>query len=148
MSTVTSAWQTGTYDLLVHPDPEGGPGDLMVVVFAAPTDIDDVDADEDAPILASRDVIRGEYDQELGEHQLGTFSIGEKGLLQPEDVEKVYGPRLAARILLSLYEAADNDFRGIDVEGHPWRLPESGAFPLMARVHPLLMDLRRRLFGN
>ena len=33
-----SAWDTGTYELLVANDPAGQKGDLMVVVFARPAD--------------------------------------------------------------------------------------------------------------
>lgn len=148
MSTMTSVWQTGTYDLLISKDPEAGPGALMVVVFAAATDIDDVAADEDAPVLAHIDVTRGEYDFDLSDHHYGMHTIGERGLLQPEKIEVLFGPRLGVQILLALYNAADHDLRGIDSEDRPWREPSDGAFPLMQRLHPLLMDLKGRLFGN
>jgi hypothetical protein len=147
MSTMTSVWQTGTYDMLISKDPEGGPGDLMVVVFAAATDIDDKDADDDAPILAHLDVTRAEYDFDLSDHHFGMHTIGDRGLLQPESIEKLFGPRLGVQILLALYNAADHDFNGVDNEDRPWRTPSEGAFPLMARLHPLLMDLRQRIFG-
>jgi len=140
-----SIWLTGTYDVLVSPDPKGGIGDLMIAVFAAPADPNDEEANEDAPILAQRDVARGEYDDDLQPDDYGAFPYGEQGL-RPEDIAPIYGPRLALRILLTLYEAADNDFNGIDVEGHPWRPPsEEGAFPMMTRVHGLLMAMRNYL---
>ena len=147
MTTMTgSIWETGTYDLLLQQDPEGSPGDLVVAVFALPSDPDDDAADEDAPILADTDVPREMYDGPLDPYQLAVRSIGDKGLIRPEDVEKIFGARLAVHILLALYEAAENDFNGRDVDGQPWREPSAGAFPLMQRVHPLLMDLKRRLY--
>lgn len=148
MTTMTeSIWETGTYDLLIQQDPEGRPGDLVVCVFAMPSDPDDDAADEDAPILADYDVPLESYKGPLDPYLLAVRSIGEKGLIRPEDVEKVFGERLAVHILLALYEAAENDFYGRDIDGQPWREPqEEGAFPLMKRVHPLLMDLERRLY--
>lgn len=147
MTMRTSIWETGTYDLLLQQDPDGRPGDLVVAVFAMPSDPDDDAADEDAPILADTDVPAESYDGPLEPHHLAVRSIGEKGLIRPEDVEKIFGGRLAVHILLALYEAAENDFYGRDIDGTPWRPPsEEGAFPLMKRVHPLLMDLKRRLY--
>lgn len=147
MTIMTSIWQTGTYDLLIQQDPEGQPGDLVVSVFACPTDLDDDAADQDAPILSDTTVPAGMYDGPLEPYQYAVRSIGERGLIRAEDVEKLYGARLAVHILLALYEAAENDFYGRDVDHLPWRTPsEEGAFPLMQKVHPLLMDLKRRLY--
>jgi hypothetical protein len=146
MTTTESIWDTGTYDLLVNQDPDGAPGDLVVVVFAHPADPDDREADDDAPILADVEVLRGEYDAELPEHLKAIGSCGENGLIRPEDIEKLYGPRLGVRIMLALFTAAENDFNGMDIDGQPWRGPSAGAFPMMQRTHTLLMDLKRRLF--
>lgn len=145
MSTMTSAWQTGTYDLLVYPDPEAEQGALMVVVFAAPTDIDDKDADDDAPILASIDVSRAEYDGELSEYMLDVRSCGDRGLIRPEDVEKVFGTRLGERVMTAMYEAAACDATGCDTENHPFRAPSPAGDAMVDRIAPLLEDMRERL---
>lgn len=146
MSTMTSAWMTGTYDLLVAPDREGKDGDLLVSVFAKPADEADTVANEDAPVLGQIEIARSEYDVPLQDYQYTFTSIGERGLIQPEQLEKLYGPKLAMRMLVALYQAAERDFYGTDMEFRPWREPqEEGAFPLMQRTHTLLMDLRARL---
>lgn len=146
----TSRWDTGTYDLLISKDPEGLEGDLMVVVFALPMDAEDTESDEDAPILAHIDVLAGEYqhDRILKDHHYGVRSLGEKGLLRPEDVEAVYGVRLGLRILLGLYQAAERDFHGIDMDDAPWRTPSTDAFRVMKRTHALLMELKSRIYGE
>ncbi|HJV97482.1 MAG TPA: hypothetical protein VJ617_00065 [Arthrobacter sp.] len=141
----TSRWDIGTYDLLISKDTDGKPGDLMVVVFAHPVDIDDTEADHDAPILAHVDVLRREYDQEVPAHLFGVASIGLRGLIQPEDIEKLFGLQLGLRVMLALWQGIDRDFRGVDMDHRPWRTPnEEAVFPLMQRVHALLMDLRNR----
>jgi hypothetical protein len=145
MSTMTSAWQTGTYDLLVYPDKEGQPGDLMVVAFAAPTDIDDHDADDDAPILAHIDVTRAEYDDELAEFLLDIHSCGDRGLIRPEDVENVFGTKLGFRVLLALFQAVENDVRGANMDGVPFRPASLEPLKLRDRIQPLIMDMKRRL---
>lgn len=147
MTTMTSAWMTGTYDLLVAPDRQGRTGDLLVTVFAKPADEEDTVANEDAPVLGQVEIAREEYDQPLQDYQYVLTSIGERGLIQPEQLEKLYGPKLAVRILLALYQAAERDFYGTDMEFRPWREPqELTAFPIMQRTHTLLMDLKARLF--
>jgi hypothetical protein len=145
---MTSAWQTGTYDLLIHPDPEAEPGALMVVVFAASTDLDDEDADDDAPILAHIDVGREEYDGDLAPYLLDIRSFGDRGLIRPEDVEKAYGGKLGLKILLALFQAVENDSRGVDMDGQPFR-PANINEPLVLRdrIQPLIMDLHRRMEG-
>lgn len=144
----TSRWDTGTYELLVSKDPDGREGDLMVVVFARPMDPEDTASNEDAPILAHIDVAAGEYDWELQDYHFGMRTIGEKGLLQPEMVHRIYGEKLGLRILLALYQAADRDFRGTDMDAVPWRPPSEEAFPLMRRTYLLLMELRDLLNGQ
>lgn len=148
MSLMTSAWQTGTYDLLIYPDAEGGPGDLMVVVFAAPTDIDDKDADDDAPILAHIDVAKADYDDELAEFMMDVRSCGDRGLIRPEDVEKVFGTVLGERVMTALWEAAACDATGVDIEQHPWRAPSPAGDAMVDRIAPLLEDMRGRIDGT
>lgn len=145
---MTSAWQTGTYDLLIYQDPEAEPGALMVVVFAAPTDLDDVDADNDAPILAHIDVPRADYDHELAAFMLDVHSCGENGLIRPEDVETVYGSRLGLQVLLALFQAVENDVKGKDMDGVPFRPASLEPLKMRDRIQPLIMDLHRRVFGN
>lgn len=148
MTTMTSAWQTGTYDLLVYQDPEAEPGALMVVVFAAPTDIDDKAADDDAPILAHIDVPRADYDHELAEFLKDIHSCGANGLIRPEDVENVYGTVLGERVLTAMYEAAACDACGTDMDSRPWREPSPAGDELVDRIAPLLEDMRQRLDGS
>ena len=147
MSTMTSAWQTGTYDLLIYQDPEGGPGDMMVVVFAAPTDIDDTVADDDAPILAHIDVARADYDDELAAFMLDMHSCGDRGLIRPEDVENVFGTILGERVLTAMYDAAGCDASGLDMDDHPFRAPSAAGLDMVQRILPLLTDMRWRIGG-
>jgi hypothetical protein len=145
---MTSAWQTGTYELLIHPDPEAEPGALMVVVFAAPTDLDDEDADDDSPILAHRDVSRSEYDGDLEPYLLDVRSFGDRGLIRPEDVEKIYGPKLGEQILLALFQAVENDVRGVDMDGQPFRPASLEPLVMRDRIQPLIVDLHHRNVGS
>jgi hypothetical protein len=145
MSTMTSAWQTGTYDLLIYQDPEAEPGALMVVVFAAPTDIDDSVADDDAPILAHVDVPRAEYDDELAAFMLDMHSCGDRGLIRPEDVEKVFGTLLGERVLTAMCMAAMCDKVGEDMDGRPWREPSPAGDAMMKRILPMLVEMRDRI---
>jgi hypothetical protein len=147
MTTTKSIWKTGAYDLLVSQDSEAKPGDLMLVVFASPVDPENEAAVNDAPILAHIDVPREDYD-ELPAHLMGVFGCGPHSLLKPEVVEPVYGPKLAERILTALFEAAERDGRGMDMDDMPWRLPSPAAMPMMQQVQGLLVDLRYRLSGK
>jgi hypothetical protein len=148
MGTMTSAWQTGTYDLLVYPDPEGGAGDLMVVVFAAATDIDDQDSDDDAPILAHVDVARAEYDDEMAGYMLDIHSCGDRGLIRPEDVENVFGTILGERVMTAMCQAALNDAAGKDMDDRPFRGQSAAGMEMVNRILPLLQDMRDRLSGS
>lgn len=148
MSTVTSAWQTGTYDLLIYQDPEAEPGALMVVVFAAPTDLDDVDADNDAPILAHIDVPRADYDHELAAFMLDVHSCGERGLIWTQDIEKVFGTILGERVMTAMYQAVERDIAGLDMDDRPWRAPSAASLPLLQKIYELLTDMRDRIEGN
>lgn len=144
MMATTSRWATGKYEMLLQQDPEARPGDLMVTVFAKPLTMDD-DADEDAPVLAQIDVLREEYDGDLMPWQIGLRDVGENALLQPEFLESIYGARLALRILLVLFEAAVQDLKGLDGEGHPWRTPSEAALPIMQRTFAVMEELKGRL---
>ena len=148
MTTMTSAWQTGTYDLLIYQDPEAEPGALMVVIFAAPTDLDDKDADDDAPILAHIDVPRADYDEELAAFMLDLHSCGDAGLIRPEDVEKVYGTILGERVLTAMYQAAACDYTGMDMDSQPFRAPSPAGGLMMDRIIPMLNDMRHRIEGS
>lgn len=148
MSTMTSAWQTGTYDLLVYQDPEAEPGALMVVVFAAPTDLDDIAADDDAPILAHVDVPRADYDHELAEFLKDIHTCGENGLIRPEDVEKIYGTILGERVLTAMYDAAGCDAAGLDMDNRPFRAPSPAGLDMVQRILPILTDMRDRIKGS
>jgi len=148
MNAMTSAWQTGTYELLVYPDPEALPRGLMVVVFAAPTDLDDGDADNDAPILAHIDVAGDEYDHDLAPYLLDIRSFGDRGLIRPEDVEAVYGTKLGLKVLLALFQAVENDVRGVDMDGHPFRPASLEPLLLRDRIQPMIMDMIRRISGS
>lgn len=148
MSTMTSAWQTGTYDLLVYQDPDAEPGALMLVVFAAPTDPNDKAADEDAPILAHIDVPRADYDHELAEFMMDLHSCGDNGLIRPEDVEKIYGTVLGERVLTAMYDAAGCDATGLDMDDRPFRAPSPAGLDMVQRILPLLTDMRGRLSGS
>lgn len=147
MSTMTSAWQTGTYDLLVYQDPEAEPGALMVVVFAAPTDLDNKDADDDAPILAHVDVPRADYDHELAEFMMDIHSCGDRGLIRPEDVENVYGTVLGERVMTAMLNAAVCDAAGMDMDDRPFRAPSEAGADMVQRILPMLTDMRTRLSG-
>ena len=147
MGTMTSAWQTGTWDLLVYQDPEAEPGALMVVVFAAPSDLDDKAADDDAPILAHVDVPRADYDHELAEFLFDIHSTGDGGLIRPEDVEKIYGTILGERVMTALYDAAGCDAAGMDMDGRPFRAPSDAGLEMVQRILPLLTDMRTRIAG-
>jgi len=140
-----SAWDTGTYELLVSNDPAGQKGDLMVVVFARPADPDDDVANEDAPVLAHIDVMNEEYDWNIQDYHLGLRSIGERGMLTPENVPGIYGDRLGLRILLALYQGAERDFNGTDMDDIPWRTPSSEAFVIMERTHAVMEVVKERL---
>lgn len=148
MTAMTSAWQTGTYDLLIFQDPEAGPGDLMVVVFAAPTDLEDSDADNDAPILAHVDVPRSAYDHDLAPFMLDVHSCGENGLIRPEDIERVYGTILGERVMTALCTAAENDASGMDMDEVPFRPPSDAPLMMILEMYSMLTDMRRRAEGT
>jgi hypothetical protein len=145
MQAMTSQWMIGTYEFMIQDFPEDR--ELCLTVFAKPVDLGNEAADEDAPILAQMDVSYGEVGATDGPKRwpLKTLTdIGEGGLA-PEDFEETFGPRMGLRVLLALFQAADRDMRGVDVDARPWRRPAMGAFPVMQRASDLLILLRTRL---
>jgi hypothetical protein len=106
-------------------------------------------SDQDAPILAQLDVTYGEVNVSDGPKPwpLNSFrDVGEHGLA-PEDFEEEFGPRMALRALLVLFQAADRDFRGVDMDARPWRSPSMAAFPIMQRTSDLMVILKTRLYN-
>jgi hypothetical protein len=145
MNAMTSAWDTGTYDLLVMKDPQGKDGDLMLVVFARPLDPEDEAATADAPILAEVDVPNEDYDWTVQDYHLGMRTVGERGLLTPENIPGIYGDMLGLQVLLALYEGAERDSRGIDMDDMPWRPPASEAIPIMSRTYNMMLAIKDKL---
>lgn len=149
MMDTKSIWLTGTYEMLLERNAEAAEGDISVTIFAKAADPEDTAADEDAPILAQIDVWTLEVGLTSGlpGWRMGLRDVGERGLA-PEAVEAEFGARMAARILLALYQAAEADFNGLDLEGAPFRTPSVAAFSLMARVSNLIASLNTRLYGK
>lgn len=153
-----SIWMTGTYEMLVQDFKDEA--EMTITVFARPVDLADEASDRDAPILAQLDVSYAEVGlddgarppwqtaeayRDLGKDGLAAFrTVGEHGLA-PEDIEAEFGPHMGLRILLCLFQAADRDFRGVDMDAVPWRMPSMQAFPIMQRISDLMMILRTRL---
>lgn len=145
--TQTSQWATGTYELVL--DFSGSDGDdIVATVFAMPA-TDSPDADEDAPILAQTGFIipeLGTLQGAFAEGKNAIIPIGENGL-QPEDMERIYGPKTAIRLLLLLFKAAEADFNGVDADQIPWRTPSTEAFGIMERTHDVMAILKTRLYS-
>jgi hypothetical protein len=141
-----SAWHIGTYELLIQDIPEDRM--LCVTVFAKPVDVRDEPSDLDAPILAQVDVGYGEVGVSDGPKPwpVNAFrDVGEHGLA-PEDFEAEFGAQMALRALLALFQAADRDFRGVDMDARPWRHASMGAFAIMQRTSDLMILLKTRLY--
>lgn len=145
MTTEKNPYLAGTYELLIERDPEGDPGDLVITVWAVARTWAD---EQDAPpwMLARVGVIREEYDELPPLRLLGRQVIGKKAVLQPEDIEELYGARLAARILLALFQAAERDFWGRDMYDNTVREERKGAFPFMERAHDTLAILMAKVY--
>jgi hypothetical protein len=141
---------TGTYEMLVQPffddfDRVEGADGIIITIFARPVDKSDEESDRDSPILAQLDVSYEELEGPTTEWYVTGFSdVGEHGLA-PEDVEAEFGPELGLRVLLALFQAADRDFRGVDLEERPWREPSMQAFPIMQRTSDVMIILRNKL---
>lgn len=145
MSTA-SRWATGTYELVLDFNPSGR-DDIIATIFAMPVD-DTQEADDDAPILAQEGYIIPELGTLRGafaEGKNAILTVGEHGLA-PEDMEQLFGPKTAVRLLLLLFRAAEADFNGVDIEGTPWREPSTEAFPIMERTHDVMTILGTRLY--
>lgn len=145
--TTTSRWATGTYELVLDFSGSDEGEDIIATVFAMPVD-NTPEADEEAPILAQAGFIIPELGTLKGAFAGGKntiLTIGEKGL-QPEDMEREFGPRTAVRILLLLFRACEADFNGVDIDGTPWREPSEEAFQIMERTHDVMTILGTRLY--
>lgn len=146
MDTKRSIWMTGTYEMLMQRDAEGAEGDLSVTIFAKAADPEDTAADEDAPVLEMIDVWTMDLGLPAGVPgwKMGLRDIGEHGLT-PEAMEAEYGARMAQRLALLLFEAADRDLRGVDSDDMPFREPQPGAMAICRRAAAVFNDLTRRL---
>lgn len=147
---IESRWATGTYDMLVEVGLDTVvDGDIGITIFATPLTLDPAD-DQDAPILAQLEA--DSWDVDISQDALNAMprrqlrEVGEHGL-KPEDFEAEYGPKLALRILLALYNATETDMQGTDMEGRPWRQPSAAAGALRERVLDLMVLLTTRLAG-
>lgn len=147
MMTQESRWATGTYELMIQYDTDCEPGDLLITVFAKPMDMDNEEADEDAPVLSQIELPKSEYGADLPAWQLGLREIGEDALLTPEVLEAAFGPRLALRILDALVDAARQDFNGLDMVDRPWRAPSAAAFPIFQRAALVQKELKGRFMS-
>ncbi|MGZ4659660.1 MAG: hypothetical protein ACXVYB_00105 [Arthrobacter sp.] len=143
---IESRWATGTYEMLVETGDAVIDADIGITIFATPLTLDR-DADEDAPILAQVDAQGWEVGldpENLPAFRKGLIEIGEHGL-KPEQVEAEYGPELGLRVLLALYQAAQHDYWGTDLEDRPWRQPSAAAVEIMERTLDLIVVLTTRL---
>jgi hypothetical protein len=145
--TQTSRWATGTYELVLDFSGTDPDNDIIATVFAMPAD-NTPEADEDAPILAQAGFIipeLGELKGVFAEGKNAIVPVGENGLA-PEDMEAMFGPKTAVRILLLLFKAAEADFNGVDMDKAPWRTPSTEAFSIMERTHDVMTILGTRLY--
>lgn len=145
--TATSRWATGTYELVLDytKDDEA---DVVATIFAKPLEVG-TDADEDAPILSQMGLLFAELGDRRGifaEEKPAVVDIGEHGL-EPENLEREFGPQTGVRLLLLLFQAANADFKGVDMDGAPWREPSNEAFPIMERTHDVMTILKTRLYN-
>jgi len=143
-----SPYKAGTYNLYIEQDHAGDPGDLTITVWAIPKGWADPQDIATAPMLARLQVCREEYGRAVPESLMGSRHVGGGAMLQPEDVEQVFGGRLGARILLALYEAAERDFWGRDMYNHVVRDQREKAFPFMERAHDTLAILMAKVYGQ
>lgn len=143
---IESRWATGTYEMLVEVGEKVLDADIGITVFATPLTLDAAD-DDDCPMLAQVDAQAWELGLDpdnLPAFKTGLIEIGEHGL-KPEDVEEQYGAQLGLRILLALYQAAQHDYWGTDMEDRPWRQPSATAVEIMERTLDLIVLLTTRL---
>lgn len=143
-----SRWATGTYEMLLETGSDWIEGDVGITIFATPLTLDRAD-DEDAPILAQIDASAwalGLDEDAMGRLKTGLRELGEHGL-KPEDVEAEFGSALGLRILMALYQAAEKDMQGTDLEDRPWRQPSAAAGPLRDRVLGLMVSMLGGIAG-
>ncbi len=139
---IESRWATGTYEMLIEAGTTTLEGEVGITLFATPLTLDPAD-DEDAPILAQIETPGWELgvDTDTPPEWAGKLrEIGEHGL-KPEDVVTEYGPLVGLRILTALYQAAEKDAWGTDIQGRPWRTPSPAAEDMMARALKLIIAL-------
>lgn len=145
---VNSRWLTGTYEMMLQDDEEDQ-SLLVFTIWAKAADPEDINADEDAPILYSADIPWSEVINDLpAAFELGKLRlIGEAGI-KPEEMEAKYGPALAVRMMMGLFRAAERDFRGVDQDLIPWRMGSSGAFAIMERAHDCMAILGEKILDK
>lgn len=136
MKNMTSAWATGTYELLMQ---NTGDDQLMLTVFALAVDTDT--EDWDSPVLAQVEIDRDERAP-----LMKPLTVGEAGIA-PEALEFTLGPRLALRALMVLHEAALQDARGLDAQDAPWRAPNMKVLDMAERFNDAGLLLATRLFS-
>lgn len=141
----TSNWATGTYEMLLEKDVEGA--ELSITVFAKPLNPDNEVKGDPVPILAQMDLTNAEVGILEGEPpwEMGLRDVGEQGVT-PEEAERVFGPKMGLRVLLTLVQAADRDFRGVDMDARPWREPSWAAFAILERAHDVMAMLKVRIY--
>lgn len=144
MMTTKSPWKTGTYQMIVQERAEGDPGDLLITVWGVPKTSAKAHG-VPSLILAKVEVIWEEYNQLPPARLMGAHYVGKGTGLQPEDIEELYGARLAARILLALFQAAERDFWGRDMYNNKVRDERKKAFPFMERTHDTLAILMAKV---
>jgi hypothetical protein len=140
-----SPYKAGTYDVYVEQDRNGDEGDLIITVWSIPKGWADPQDIATAPLLARIEVSWEEYSQTPPAGLMGSQHVGRKAALQPEDLEELYGARLATRILLALYQAAERDFWGRDMYDNVVRKERKSAFPFMERAHDTLAILMAKV---
>jgi hypothetical protein len=147
MMKTKSPYKASTFNLFIEQDAGGDPGDLVITVWAVPKKWADPSDIATAPMLARMEVCREEYGRELPQLMLGSRMVGDTTVLRPEDIEAAYGGRLATRILLSLYEAAERQFWGRDMYNNVVRDERKAAYPFMERTHDTLAILMAKIYG-
>lgn len=140
MLNMTSAWATGTYELLLQNAEDDDA--LLLTVFAVAAD--PASDDWDSPILAQALVEGAARAAPLP--LLCPLRVGLAGL-PPEELEFALEGRVALRALMVLHEAALNDGRGVDLQGAPWRGPSPDALAVAERFNDAGLLLATRLFS-
>jgi hypothetical protein len=147
MMTTRSAYKAGTYELMIKQDSEGDPGDLRITVWGVR---EDWAAEQGMPhsILGSIEICREEYGRPVPEELMGSRLIGDTTELRPEDLEEIYGGRLATRILLALFQATERNFWGKDMYDNVVGPERDEVFPFLERTHDTLALLMAKIYGQ